>query len=366
MRTTLKKRLLRLTCISVVVASLIVTIAAEIGIFSLSKANTEQNGLTVTSIAEKTFNEEIIYLSDCLLEAEENLEGDATFERVFFHGEFEGYDYSAVNDVIESANTEYMVVTPYVTNEEGDYVTLVALKRDDGIIIGELAEDYFSAILGALKLNETDIGFVVDAQGRIILSADYDVDTTNNNLAENFGLGKLTENLQVAEPSVSKFDFNGEKMTVAQTAVSQYGYAMVYGTSENGTYSQAISIGVTLIVIVAILFVLAYWVGQLIAKQIATPIVNTTNRLVRVVEGDLHGETPVTHRGDETQVLNDAMVNTIKDFSAYIKDIERFLSELSDGNLNVTSDLEYNGDYRKIREALTKIRNNLNTTISGI
>ena len=73
MRTTLRKRLLRLTCISVVVASLIVTIAAEIGIFSLADANTEQNGLTVTSIAEKTFNEEIIYLSDCLLEAEENL-----------------------------------------------------------------------------------------------------------------------------------------------------------------------------------------------------------------------------------------------------------------------------------------------------
>jgi hypothetical protein len=101
MRTTLRKRLLRLTCISVVVASLIVTIAAEIGIFSLSNSITKQNGLTVTSIAEKAFNEEVIYLSECLFEAEENLEGDATFEKVFFYGEFDGYDYSAVNDVIE-------------------------------------------------------------------------------------------------------------------------------------------------------------------------------------------------------------------------------------------------------------------------
>ncbi len=366
MRTTLKKRLLRLTCISVVVASLIVTIAAEVGVFSLSNANTKQNGLTVTSIAEKTFNEEIIYLSSCLLEAEENIEGDATFEKVFFHGSFDGYDYSAVKDIIESANTDYMVVTPYVTNEAGDYVTLVALKRADGIIVGELAEDYFSAILGALKLNETDMGFVVNASGRIVLSADYDVDTTNNNLAENFGLSQVTGNLAVAEPSVSTINVNGVKMTVAQTAVSEYGYTMVYGTSENGTYSQAISIGIALVVIVVILFFLAYWVGQLIAKQIATPIVNTTNRLVRVVEGDLHGETPVTHRGDETQVLNDAMVNTIKEFSSYIKDIERFLSELSDGNLNVTSDLEYAGDYRKIREALTKIRDNLKGTITDI
>jgi hypothetical protein len=219
MRTTLKKRLLRLTCISVVVASLIVTIAAEVGVFSLSNANTKQNGLTVTSIAEKTFNEEIIYLSSCLLEAEENLEGDATFEKVFFHGSFDGYDYSAVKDIIESANTDYMVVTPYVTNEAGDYVTLVALKRTDGIIVGELAEDYFSAILGALKLNETDIGFVVNASGRIVLSADYDVDTTNNNLAENFGLSQVTENLVVEEPNVSTINVNGAKMTVAQTAV---------------------------------------------------------------------------------------------------------------------------------------------------
>ena len=366
MKTTLKRRMLRLSCISVVVASLIVTIAAEIGVFSLSSANTEQNGKTVTSIAEKTFNEEIIYLTDCLLEAEESLDGDATFEKVFFHGSFDGYDYTAVKDVVESANTEFMVVTPYVTNEAGDYVTLVALKRDDGIIIGELAEDYFSAILGALKLGETDIGFVVDATGRIILSADYDVDTTNNNLVENFGLATVVDNLLNTDASVSTTKINGEKMTVAQTALSEYGYAMVYGTSENGTYSQAVSVGISLIVIVVILFFLAYWVGQLIAKQIAAPIVNTTNRLVKVVEGDLHGETPVTNRGDETQVLNDAMVNTIKDFSAYIKDIERFLSELSDGNLNVTSDLEYHGDYKKIREALTKIRGNLQTTISGI
>ena len=366
MKTTLKRRMLRLSCISVVVASLIVTIAAEIGVFSLSSANTEQNGKTVTSIAEKTFNEEIIYLTDCLLEAEESLEGDATFEKVFFHGSFDGYDYSAVKDIVESANTEYMVVTPYVTNEEGDYVTLVALKRDDGIIIGELAEDYFSAILGALKLNETDIGFVVDATGRIILSADYDVDTTNNNLSENFGLSTVVANLAVEGASVSEAKINDGKMTVAQTAVSEYGYALVYGTSENATYSQAVSIGIALVVIVVILFFLAYWVGQLIAKQIAAPIVATTNRLVKVVEGDLHGETPVTHRGDETQILNEAMVSTIKEFSAYIKDIERFLSELSEGNLNVTSDLEYHGDYKQIREALTKIRGNLKTTISGI
>ncbi len=366
MKTTLKKRMLRLSCISVVVAALIVTIAAEIGVFSLSSANTEQNGLTVTSIAEKTFNEEIIYLTDCLLEAEENLEGDATFEKVFFHGNFEEYDYSAVNNVIESANTEYMVITPYVTNESGDYVTLVALKRDDGIIVGELAEDYFSAILGALKLNENDVGFVVDANGNIILSADYDVDTTNNNLAEDFGLTNAVKNLAVASPTVSNAKLDMGNVTVAQTAVSEYGYAMVYGTSENTTYNQALSIGIALVVIVVVLFFLAYWVGQLIAKQITAPIVATTNRLVRVVEGDLHGETPVTHRGDETQVLNDAMVSTIKEFSAYINDIEHFLSELSSGNLNVTSDLEYRGDFKKIREALIKIRDNLKTTISGI
>lgn len=366
MRTTLRKRLLRLTCISVVVASLIVTIAAEIGVFSLSSANTEQNGKTVTSIAEKTFNEEIIYLTDCLLEAEESLEGDATFEKVFFHGTFEGYDYSVVNDVIESANTEYMVITPYVTNEAGDYVTLVALKRNDGIIVGELAEDYFSAILGALKLNENDIGFVVDATGRIVLSADYDVDTTNNNLAENFGLSNVVETLSTGASAVSSIKSEAGKMTVAQTAVSEYGYSVVYGTTVNSTYNQAVSIGIALLIVVAVLFCLAWWVGQLIAKQIAAPIVNTTNRLVKVVEGDLHGETPITNRGDETQILNEAMVSTIKDFSAYIKDIERFLSELSEGNLNVTSDLEYHGDYKKIREALTKIRDNLKTTISGI
>ena len=366
MKTTLKARMLRLSCISVVVASLIVTIAAEIGIFSLSSANTEQNGLTVVSITEKTFNEEIIYLSECLLEAEENLEGDATFEKTFMHGKFKGYSYSSVKDIIESANMDYMVITPYVTNEAGDRVTLVALKRYDGIIVGELAGDYFSAVLEALKLNDADIGLIVDAEGRVILSADYNADTTNNNLDRDFGLSNVEKALSNKKPTVSTVKNETGKVVVTQTALSKYGYAVVYATSENGTYSQALSIGSALVIVVIVLFFLAWWVGQLIAKQIAAPIVATTDRLVKVVEGDLHGETPVTTRGDETQVLNEAMVNTIKDFSAYIKDIEHFLSELSRGNLNVTSDLDYPGDYRKIREALDRIRNNLRTTISGI
>ena len=366
MRTTLKRRLLRLACISVVVASLIVTIAAEIGIFSLSNANTKQNGLTIASIAEKTFNDELIYLGECLSDAEENLEGDATFEKIFLHGTYDGYDYSSVNSVIESANTEFIVVSPYVTNEAGDYVTLVALKRNEGIIVGELAEDYFTSVLNVLKLNETDLGLIVNSDGCAILSADYNVDTTNNNLVENFGLTSVMENLALPEASVSKAKVSDSKMTIAQTGLSDYGYSIVYGSSENATYNQAITIGITLVVIVIILFFLAWWVGQLIAKQIATPIVNTTNRLVKVVEGDLQGETPVTSRGDETQVLNDAMVNTIHHFSAYIKDIERFLSELSEGNLNVTSELEYVGDYQQIKIALMKIKENLKNTISNI
>jgi methyl-accepting chemotaxis protein len=141
---------------------------------------------------------------------------------------------------------------------------------------------------------------------------------------------------------------------------------MVFGTSENGTYSTAVSIGIMLVGLVFVLFILAYMVANLISKQIAAPIVNTTNRLVKVAEGDLYGDVPVTNRGDETQILNEAMVTTIKEFSSYIKDIERFLTELSEGNLNVTSDLDYIGDYEKIKNALISIRANLKNTISGI
>jgi methyl-accepting chemotaxis protein len=342
------------------------TIAAEIGVFILSNENSRQNGLAVVTIAEKIFNEEIIYLTDCLLEAEENLEGDATFEKVFFYDKFEGYNYRLVEDIIENANTKHVVITPYVTNEKGEQVTLVALKRLDGIIIGELSKDYFDTVLSVLKSNETDTSFIANVDGEIILSANYDVDAKNNSLSENFGLSIVAENLKQKKSSVFKTKIGDEKATISQTGISEYGYSIIYATYVNTIYSQAVTIGVILIVIVVILFFLAWWVGQLIAKQIAAPIVATTDRLVKVVEGDLHGETPVTNRGDETQILNEAMVDTIKEFSAYIKDIERFLSAISDGNLNVTSDLQYHGDYGKIREALTKIRDNLKTTISGI
>ncbi len=53
MKTTLKARMLRLSCISVV-ASLIVTIAAEIGVFSLSNANAVQSNSAAEESASST------------------------------------------------------------------------------------------------------------------------------------------------------------------------------------------------------------------------------------------------------------------------------------------------------------------------
>ena len=59
-------------------------------------------------------------------------------------------------------------------------------------------------------------------------------------------------------------------------------------------------------------------------------------------------------------------VSKLKDYIEYINETTRVLDEIADGNLQFELELQYEGDFAKIRDALMRIRTTLNDTLGSI
>ncbi|WP_085833767.1 methyl-accepting chemotaxis protein [Clostridium merdae] len=102
------------------------------------------------------------------------------------------------------------------------------------------------------------------------------------------------------------------------------------------------------------------------AKSIAEPISLVCNRLELLAKGDLQSDTVEVKTQDEVGILAQSLKVTILSLRSYITEISSVLHELSNGNLQVQSDLEYNGDFIPIKNSLENITQSLHESMNSI
>lgn len=68
----------------------------------------------------------------------------------------------------------------------------------------------------------------------------------------------------------------------------------------------------------------------------------------------------------EIMVLQESLNTTITTLKKYVNDIARILQELAKGNLAVTSQVEYQGDFIKLSDSIHDITGNLSTLVKEI
>ena len=85
-----------------------------------------------------------------------------------------------------------------------------------------------------------------------------------------------------------------------------------------------------------------------------------------MAEGDLHSDTVEVDAQDETGILADSLKKTVLSLRSYIAEITHVLHEVSNGNLLVKTELEYNGDFVPIQESLENITHSLHESMSSI
>lgn len=369
MKTTIRSRILRSSCIAAAGACFAVGIAGILGAYSLASSSGKKLGDYVTNSCAATFAEELTYVSDSLDEAVPSEDGDYTFDKVFMYGQDDSYDLAGADTELSALNNGDFTFTQPVVNSAGDRVILAAKGREDGVIVGELSYEYFVAILDTLKREDNDLGYIIRPDGMLLLANDYEATLPGVSASDQLGLGNIMTALNSGESGTASErsqTAGGARMMFTYKPISDTGYYVIYGTPCADIYTTFYIVMTLVVVITIIDLVAAFLTAARVSTKISQPIAEATNRLEKLSQGDVHSEFHSNDRGDETQVLSEAMQLTIDRLSSYISDISNVLSALSSGDLTAESSIEYAGDFAGIRASLDKITAELHDTMSDI
>ncbi len=144
--------------------------------------------------------------------------------------------------------------------------------------------------------------------------------------------------------------------------------------SQQGQTAEG-SVGITLIIaIVAIILILVaavcltYFFIKKCEAAVLEPVAEITNVARNIADGDLHQR--ITYSSDdELGVLASDFNRTVvalSEYPDYIEEIHRVLSELAKGNLKLTAQRAFDGEFAKIRVDFENVLEFLNKAVANI
>ncbi|HCC01321.1 MAG TPA: methyl-accepting chemotaxis protein [Ruminococcaceae bacterium] len=130
--------------------------------------------------------------------------------------------------------------------------------------------------------------------------------------------------------------------------------------SEQAETSEKIMIGVLVLSIT-----LSIFIAVLIARGISRPVSELVQVAKKLADGDLSAKVTVNSK-DEIGQLGDAFRETIETLNRYITDINVKLAQVEKGDLTITKDFEYKGDFVQLIKSIGGIVQFMNDTIAGM
>lgn len=252
-----------------------------------------------------------------------------------------------------------------------DVVGVVRFEADPGLL---------SEIVKDINVGGAGRGYIINKNGTIVAYPEVDVVAAQYNVIDeaqkDTGLADyakvITEAAQGATNNTEYYStmFN-EQMLIAFQPIDTNANGWTIITEVPKSHFMT---NVTLtILITAILVVVFVIVGVLVAimvsGQIVKPIVYCCDRISALAQGDVSTPVNVIHRKDETGVLSASTGDLVKNLNRMISDIERILSAMAEGKLNVDTDTNANayvGDFSELISAVKRINKELSGAMSKI
>ncbi len=117
------------------------------------------------------------------------------------------------------------------------------------------------------------------------------------------------------------------------------------------------------IILVAVMQVL---VIRLMHGRIMKPVLTVRDQMIEISQGRLSTPFPLESDTSEIGTLVESIHETRKDLKKYISDIDKNLSQMAEGNMDLRITEEYLGEFLPIKNAMTEILDSLNRTLANI
>lgn len=233
-------------------------------------------------------------------------------------------------------------------------------------VVGVYKYDVLNDVISSINLGKHGTAYMVNREGLITGHPDQSLVLTESTLAQlNDGNEESLSHVMSGKTGSEEYSIGNENMLVAFSPIRGTQWFLVIQIPKSD-YDHLINAAM----MVAILSTLAVLIISILvvlrlSRSISRPVKSVTNRMVALSDGDLHTEvTPVNSR-DELELMTQTLDATVESVNRYISDIQQVLTQIADGNLRVSAQVDYKGDFALIRTSLRTIIQSMNETIKG-
>lgn len=400
-KTSIKARILRGMIISSTLAAIIICTIALILMYRLLDSNAEITSKTtlnsyngyvsvavnqIISDLESIANSEYIFDKSISISERKNRLASFAETSIFKDFSVSNTDGLTYNDTdisdreyfIEAMKGNTYVSSPVIRRTDNSIIIMAGAKIRvsgfDGVIYGGIDMSYLNEIVADIDFGKNSTGYIIDKTGTIIAHSDstHVSEFTNYiNLAKSNkkykSFADMTSKAITGEFGYEVYEIDGEKYVFAHNKIDNTdGWVLVISQPYMNIVKDFYNF-FAFCVILTLLVIICSIIGAIyIGRKISKPIVYITRRLNSLSLGDLNSEVPRINSHDECQILAEALNLTITNLKSYIFDIDNVLKNIADGNLLVTSNVSYQGNFKQIKTSLEAILESLNTTFSKI
>ena len=233
-------------------------------------------------------------------------------------------------------------------------------------VVGVYKYDTLNDVISSINLGKHGTAYMVNRDGLVTGHPDQSLVLTESTLAQlNDGNDESLSHVMSGETGSEEYSIGNENMLMAFSPIRGTQWFLVIQIPKSD-YDHLINAAM----MVAILSTLAVLIISILvvlrlSRSISRPVKSVTNRMVALSDGDLH--TAVTHVNsrDELELMTQTLDATVESVNRYISDIQQVLTQIADGNLKVSAQVDYKGDFALIRTSLHTIIQSMNETIKG-
>ncbi len=280
--------------------------------------------------------------------------------------DFDVTQRSWYSDAID--NDDIAVSDPYLDEQTGNYcITMSKRVVINGKTIGVFGIDFYMDQLTAILSDSykgRNYAFLASKDGMIVTHP-----------SEQMQLGDGVS-VKVSDSVYAKCKKDASVKTIVD--YQKKAKTVTAMTTEDGNFRvfmvkdwlQVYSFLVETTIFYIFMFVACVWGSIRYNRRVIGKWFRPLEEFARKIPAVAQGQLDIVFDEDEIcleiKVLQDSLNQMVTSLNTYINDIVRILEDIAEGNLAVTSEIEYRGDFARLQQAIQKITGNLNGLVRDI
>lgn len=292
-----------------------------------------------------------------------------------------GVDMSDRAYVRAAMGGQSMISEPLVSRVTGEVSVIIAAPLwENGVanskVIGCVYvvpdTEFLNNIMKSIKISSTCTAYMIDANGTTIADISSETVSAQENIEQLAQTDKGYKQLAALHAKAR----NGETgiSTIVEDGVSEFvcyapiaesnGWSLFITADRSDFMGDTVTTIIISIVLIVVGQIFVILIAVYLGRKIGRPISAAAERLTMLAGGDITSEVEPVAAKDETAQLAASTKQLVDEINVIIRDMDRILGEMANGNFNVSLD-ENRSAYVGGFEGLIKSAEAINDRLSG-